>query len=669
MESNPIPNLQPFAAASPGAGLQETERTIAPPPPPRPQIAPALALRFELANAAGATLTRFDVERVLGNNDLVGIDYLARGLAAARPVARLILAGGTGYATGFLIGPRLLMTNRHVFGSAEAARGALAEFGYEMAADGGAPAAEVFRLDPDACFTAGPAEDDLMDFAVVAVQPRTDAGADLARWGYLRLDDRPGKITESEYVTIIQHPSGAHKQVALRENQLVRKEDDRPVLVYRSDTAPGSSGAPCFNDQWQLVALHSRGVPETDAQGRVVLRTGQAFTREELARIPGLRDTDINWVENLGIRVSRIVAQLKSEVEAARKAGAGANPLLGALLEDIARGGPAVEGPPVLARPAPPAAPVAAAMAEEAGRLGRRSRPSARPAPTEPKGYDPAFLPGHVVPLPAPTPAALRFGAAATNRRSGGTAFPYTHFSTIHCAERRLAFVAAVNIDGRKSVPLERGRDRWSYDDRLPEDAQAGDWLYQEDGGNFFDRGHLVRRLDPCWGTPALVQQANDDTFHWTNCAPQHWSFNQGEHLWQGLENYILDNADTDNLLVSVFNGPVFRSDDHVHRGVGIPRDYFKVVAVVKRDGSLAASAYTISQAALVANIDFEDYPVGRFRTFQRPVARVEAMTGLDFGATLRAADVLAKRGIGEQETALEAAEAIELRRLGDIRL
>ncbi len=55
-----------------------------------------------------------------------------------------------------------------------------------------------------------------------------------------------------------------------------------------------------------------------------------------------------------------------------------------------------------------------------------------------------------------------------------------------------------MNIDGRKSVPLERGRDRWSYDPRLPEDEQAGDWLYKEEGGNFFDRGHLVRRLDPC---------------------------------------------------------------------------------------------------------------------------------------------------------------------------
>ncbi len=165
------------------------------------------------------------------------------------------------------------------------------------------------------------------------------------------------------------------------------------------------------------------------------------------------------------------------------------------------------------------------------------------------------------------------------------------------------------------------------------------------------------------------MRRANDDTFHWTNCSPQHWSFNQGQHLWQGLENYILTNTDTDNLLVSVFNGPVFRSDDYVHRGVGIPREYFKVVAVVKRDGSLAASGYTVSQAALVANIDFEDYPVGRFRTFQRPIARIEQMTGLDFGPALGAADALAARPLRPEESAVAEAEALEITRLGDIRL
>jgi hypothetical protein len=48
------------------------------------------------------------------------------------------------------------------------------------------------------------------------------------------------------HVSIIQHPSGERKQLALRENQLIDVLED--FLHYRTDTAPGSSGSPVFND-------------------------------------------------------------------------------------------------------------------------------------------------------------------------------------------------------------------------------------------------------------------------------------------------------------------------------------------------------------------------------------------------------------------------------------
>src|SRR5947208_1987598 len=56
---------------------------------------------------------------------------------------------------------------------------------------------------------------------------------------------------------------------------------------------------------------------------------------------------------------------------------------------------------------------------------------------------------------------------------------------------------------------------------------------------NPFDRGHLVRRLDSTWGdTVDEAKQHGDDSFHFTNCSPQFWSFNQGKQLWAGLEDY-----------------------------------------------------------------------------------------------------------------------------------
>ncbi|MGL1418995.1 DNA/RNA non-specific endonuclease, partial [Vibrio parahaemolyticus] len=59
----------------------------------------------------------------------------------------------------------------------------------------------------------------------------------------------------------------------------------------------------------------------------------------------------------------------------------------------------------------------------------------------------------------------------------------------------------------------------------------------------YFDRGHLTRRSDPSWGTPEEAERANADTFHFTNCSPQHFRFNQSATYWQGLERYVLENG------------------------------------------------------------------------------------------------------------------------------
>src|SRR5262249_52419840 len=149
----------------------------------------------------------------------------------------------------------------------------------------------------------------------------------------------------------------------------------------------------------------------------------------------------------------------------------------------------------------------------------------------------------------------------------------YTHYSVLMNVDRRMAFYSVVNIDGNQSENLNRGTDKWYYDPRLDLSLQLGDELYGNEnvpGGNYFDRGHLTRRLDPVWG--GVAELANDDTFHWTNCSPQYKGFNQGDDLWQGLENYILYNTDQEDIKATVFNGPIFADDDEEHRGTRVPQ-------------------------------------------------------------------------------------------------
>ena len=58
------------------------------------------------------------------------------------------------------------------------------------------------------------------------------------------------------------------------------------------------------------------------------------------------------------------------------------------------------------------------------------------------------------------------------------------------------------------------------------------------------------------------------------------------------LEDYILANAEKHDLKVTVFTGPVFRSDDMVYRKeYRIPAEFWKVVAMVKEDGNLSVTA------------------------------------------------------------------------------
>ncbi|UKY48369.1 DNA/RNA non-specific endonuclease [Streptomyces inhibens] len=240
-------------------------------------------------------------------------------------------------------------------------------------------------------------------------------------------------------------------------------------------------------------------------------------------------------------------------------------------------------------------------------------------------GYDEHFL-GVQVPLPMPSRPEVET-----------VVLPYTHFTVVLRPDRRMAAATAVCIDGRRlleDTPREGG---WRFDPRLAESRQTGKDVYRD---NSLDKGHLVRRLDPVWGEAAEAHQANDDTFHYTNAAPQADVFNQGKELWQGLENYLLDNAARFDRKLAVLTGPVLHDSDPPYRDVQVPLRFWKVAAFIQ-DGALAATAYVLDQSpdltrdadrALAGATPGAPPPLGAFRTFQVPVSDVVELTSLDLG-------------------------------------
>jgi V8-like Glu-specific endopeptidase len=89
---------------------------------------------------------------------------------------------------------------------------------------------------------------------------------DIASWRHLKLNANADPVP-SEHVIVVQHPNGGYKQIVLTSNYVVAIKGH--VLHYTTDTMPGSSGSPVFNDSWQVVAIHHAEVQlHKDAAGR-----------------------------------------------------------------------------------------------------------------------------------------------------------------------------------------------------------------------------------------------------------------------------------------------------------------------------------------------------------------------------------------------------------------
>ncbi len=650
-----------------------------------------LAKRTRALTSDGVTPSKLEFERILGSNDLVDLNYLERGLQVARAVCRIILigpgGGDRGYATGFMVSPRLLLTNHHVFPSLVEADGAIAEFNYELDILGHPKPTTRFNVAPATYYWAN----EELDFALVAIDPLPQLGtSSLADFGWLRLNPQIGKINETEFVSIIQHPGGSPKECSIRENQLIKITDT--TLVYWSDTACGSSGSPVFNDSWQVVGLHHSGVPDKDAEGRMLGPDGNPVP-------DGASDDQIKWIGNEGIRISCIMDRIsqfapKSEL-IDELLQCGKNPQNWSTAETViqpvtaAISGDTSVSDEVLLRLRGPlqlsigAAPAAGTAAPSLIRPRAVAVPSAAGEPATEAfnldtkysarvGYEDNLL-GAVVPAPHLSEAGMR---NMTPRKDGKLVdnlpiLQYHHFSLVMNRERRMLFFAASNFDcsqarrGKKSRK-QLGVDNWIFDPRIDKSAVVPKNFY---ANNPLDFGHVVRREDNYWGdTPIEAEYSNWDTFHLTNSTPQHQDFNrsQDQGLWGELENYITKTAKQGTDRLVLFAGPVFSKTDRDYNGVLVPKQFWKVVIApadaessteekktVGRNGKHArtrgaamgagikAFGFLLSQEQLVDNM--EEFTVdAEFKPYQVPITKIEEMTDVRFDASVLAADVLA---------------------------
>ncbi len=270
-------------------------------------------------------------------------------------------------------------------------------------------------------------------------------------------------------------------------------------------------------------------------------------------------------------------------------------------------------------------------------KLGISLTPESRPDPSPPvvevvKGYDPRFTPTEV-PRPWMTDEQYRDAVLVDD----SPMIPYTHFSLSMSKKRGFARFVAWNIDGGRIRRESRDGINFRLDPRVKAEFQHDDTLYKN---NPLDRGHIARRADLVWGSPAEARKANVDSFFFTNIAPQHRAFNQSRlsGIWGELENAVFADVDVAELRISVLGGPLFRPDDPVHRGVRIPKDFWKLLAYQDNaDGRFKVAAYLLTQRDLIT--DLEILELDPFRVYQVSLEKLEEETQLTF------------RGIGAYDT------------------
>ena len=188
-------------------------------------------------------------EVVFGVNNLRHIYVLSRALVAAKCVCKLT----SGPASAFLIGLDTLITNNHVLPCVESAVGCKAQFNYEISPEGISLPVDEFELDTDSLFITSIEH----DFTVVKVK-----GMPGLKWGFISLRKQDPK--EGNAAFIVQHPTGGHKQISLGDNEIKALVENGTKIQYLSDSSPGSSGSPVFNEDFRLIGLHHASVLTPD---------------------------------------------------------------------------------------------------------------------------------------------------------------------------------------------------------------------------------------------------------------------------------------------------------------------------------------------------------------------------------------------------------------------
>lgn len=189
--------------------------------------------------------------------DYWDVGFLKRAIEQSASVCRLEIPSRNIRGTGVLVTPNQVLTNYHVLQPTREddlesnAANAVLKFGCFTSDDGVETKGKSFQLDkinPILSFS----KPEKLDYILLQLEAKITQEKDIkpARWDSLKLP------VEKMAINILQHPEGDSMKLSISQDGITGVYQNSGLVQYVNKTALGSSGSPCFDESWFLVALH-----------------------------------------------------------------------------------------------------------------------------------------------------------------------------------------------------------------------------------------------------------------------------------------------------------------------------------------------------------------------------------------------------------------------------
>ncbi|MEL7334920.1 MAG: trypsin-like peptidase domain-containing protein, partial [Planctomycetota bacterium] len=183
-----------------------------------------------------------------------------QSLLSAFPSVCAVMVDGRHAGTGFLVGPRQVMTNWHVFLSASSMPGTI-RCVFDYSGENKLDACPSLPVDMHQLLAVNgngekaSSRSDRLDYAVLQLSRAVDP----SRAPFKLSAQHP---TDKDMLVILQHPGIQQGDIVVPSPLQISAGAVRDVnphsrrIAYTAKTAQGSSGSPVFNTQFQLIGLH-----------------------------------------------------------------------------------------------------------------------------------------------------------------------------------------------------------------------------------------------------------------------------------------------------------------------------------------------------------------------------------------------------------------------------